>query len=100
MSGRRTSLRLSLACAAVLGLAVSVEAAEADKPSFRHGLAMVFGGLLFELPRTVVEATLEGPPVAGTLIGVIAGTSRAVTTTFKGLREIGAGFNPWGRKKR
>ena len=75
-------------------------AAEEPEPSFLHGVAQVFGGLLFELPKTVLEATLEGPPVVGTAIGLLAGAARAAQKTVGGVVEMSAGFDPWGTKKR
>ena len=65
-------------------------------PSFLHGVGQVIGGILFELPKTVLDATLTGPPVAGTAVGLLAGTARALQTTVAGLLEMAAGFNPWG----
>ena len=65
-----------------------------------RGLGKIVGGLIFELPKTVIEASLEGPPVAGTLVGLLAGTTRSVQTVFAGVGEVAAAFDPWGTKKR
>ena len=69
------------------------------EPSFLHGVGQVIGGIVFELPKTVLEATLEGPPVVGTVVGLLAGTARAFQTTVGGVVEMAAGFDPWGTKK-
>ena len=45
-----------------------------------HGAAKIIGGLIFEWPKTIVDATVEGPPIAGTMVGVLAGAARAVQT--------------------
>ena len=65
-----------------------------------HGVARVVGGLIYELPRTVLEATVEGPPVAGTAVGLLAGTMRALQTIVSGLGEMAAAFQPWGQTRR
>ena len=69
------------------------------EPSFVHGVGQVVAGLVFELPKTVLDATLTGPPIAGTVVGLLAGTARALQTTVGGLVEMAAGFDPWGTKK-
>ena len=69
------------------------------EPSVMHGAGQVVGGLLFELPRTLLDATLTGPPVVGTAVGLLAGTARALQVTVSGLLEMSAGFDPWGAKK-
>jgi len=75
-------------------------AAEKPEPSFLHGVGQVLDGLVFELPKTVFEATLEGPPVVGTAIGLLAGAARAAQKTVGGVVEMAAGFDPWGAKRR
>jgi hypothetical protein len=70
-----------------------------SEPSVLHGAGRVVGGLLFELPRTVIEATLSSPPVVGTLVGLLAGTARALQQVVGGFVEISAGFDPWGTKR-
>jgi hypothetical protein len=79
-------LFISLACLMMSSL---VLAAAADRePSVRHGAGEVVGGLLFELPKTVFEATVSGPPVAGTVVGILAGVIRALQKTASGLAEL------------
>jgi hypothetical protein len=69
-------------------------------PSFLHGVGKVLDGLILELPKTALEATLEGPPVVGTAIGILAGAARAGQKIVGGVVEMSAGFDPWGAKKR
>jgi len=78
------------------------QAAVSTKPelSFMHGVGQVIAGVLVELPKTVLEATLNGPPVVGTAVGLLAGTARALQTTVGGLVEMAAGFDPWQTKRR
>ena len=90
---------LSLSIMLLVFGAEQVRASEKD-PSVGHGFGKVIGGLLFELPRTVIDATLTSPPVVGTMIGLLAGTARALQTTAAGVVEMAAGFDPWGAKKR
>ena len=77
---------------------VAAETQRAD-PSLMHGLGQVVGGVLFELPKTVLDATLTGPPIAGTIVGLFAGTARALQVTVAGLVEVSQGFDPLGSKK-
>ncbi len=78
----------------------SARAAEAKPdPSFLHGVGQVVAGVVFELPKTVLDATLTEPPVIGTAVGLLAGTARALQVTTAGLVEMAAGFDPWGIKK-
>ena len=80
--------------------ATSARAAEAKPdPSFLHGVGQVVAGVIFELPKTVLDATLTEPPVIGTAVGLLAGTARALQVTMAGLVEMAAGFDPWGTKK-
>ncbi len=97
-AGRKWFSGMFLLCI-VLFAASSVQASNQD-PSVGHGFGKVIGGLLFELPRTVIDATLTAPPVVGTMIGLLAGTARALQTTAAGVVEMAAGFDPWGTKKR
>jgi hypothetical protein len=68
-------------------------------PEFLHGAGQVIGGVFFEFPKTVIDATLTGPPVVGTLVGILAGTARALQVTAAGVAEMARGFNPWGGKR-
>lgn len=62
----------------------------------RGGLGKMLYGLTLELPMTVFEATMTNPPVVGTAVGLLAGVTRAVQTTVKGMVEVSRAFNPWG----
>lgn len=75
-------------------------AQQPHEPSFRHGLGRAIWGLIFELPKTTLDATLTEPPVLGTLVGLLAGTMNALRITGEGLQEMAVGFNPWGMSKR
>lgn len=90
---------MAAAAAAVVLAAGPIAASEQD-PSFGHGLGKMVGGVIFEWPKTIVDATLTGPPVAGTVVGIIAGAARAAQTVVAGAVEMGAGFDPWGSKRR
>jgi hypothetical protein len=68
------------------------------EPTFLHGLAQVIKGVVWELPKTTVDATLDGPPIAGTVIGLLAGAAAAVRTTWAGLHEMITVFDPWSTK--
>ncbi|MBI3997264.1 MAG: hypothetical protein HY352_06370 [Candidatus Omnitrophica bacterium] len=69
-------------------------------PSMMHGAAKIIGGLIFEWPKTIVDATVEGPPIAGTIVGVLAGAARAVQTVVAGAVEMATAFDPFGAKSR
>jgi len=86
-------------CAVLLESPSAAAATESD-PSFLHGAGQVVAGLLLEFPKTVLEGTLDGPPVVGTVMGALAGVVRATQKTAAGFLEMGTEFNPWGRKRR
>jgi hypothetical protein len=71
---------------ALLSLSPGVGAAKA-KPTVRHGIGQIITGIVWELPRTVVEATMQGPPVVGTAVGLLAGASRGVKKVIEGSVE-------------
>ena len=56
-------------------------------------------GVCLELPKTVIRETLRNPPVVGTLVGLLAGTARALQTTVAGLVDMAAGLKPIGSEK-
>lgn len=92
---------MCLATSAVLLWAPGVSAAQQQsEPSFLHGVGQMVAGLLFELPKTALEATLAGPPVVGTAIGLLAGAAQAARKTVGGFVEMSAGFDPWGTKRK
>ena len=75
----------------------AIEAPERN-PSLLHGLGQVVKGLVFEFPKTVLDATLSGPPIVGTSVGILAGAAAMMRVTFAGLQEMVRGFDPWGIK--
>ena len=77
---------------------VSAEEPQRD-PSFLHGLGKMIDGIVLELPKNMLEGTLDGPPVVGTLLGALGGIARAGQKTVSGFLEMGAGFDPWGAKR-
>ena len=84
----------------VMAAAGSAHAAEAKpEPSFLHSVGQVVAGALFELPKIVLDATLTEPPVIGTMVGLLAGTARALQVTTAGLVEMAVSFDPWGAKR-
>ena len=89
-----------VSCGLLLLGAPPVRAETPREPSFMHGVGQVVAGVVFELPKTVLEATMTEPPVVGTVVGLLAGTARALQVTVGGLVEMASTFDPWGRKKR
>ena len=85
-----------MCCVGILTCVPTV-AAE-DQPTMRGGFGKMIYGLTLELPLTIAEATMTNPPVVGTAVGVLAGVTRAIQTTVKGMVEIGQAFDPWGTK--
>lgn len=96
MALRRLTAAVMLAAVMAAGPAAAAESNE--PPSFMRGLGKVFGGLVFEFPRTVVQASSEAP-VVGTIVGVFAGVVNALQTTAAGFVEMSAAFDPWGAKR-
>ncbi|MBI4597842.1 MAG: hypothetical protein HY737_05520 [Candidatus Omnitrophica bacterium] len=90
-------VNLALIVASLVTIATAAQAAH-EEPSMIHGLSKVVGGVLFELPKTVIEATANEPVIIGPIVGVLAGTSRAIQTTVAGVVEMAAAFDPWGIK--
>ena len=96
MALRRVTLALMVG---LVGLACgAAEAKQEGDPSILHGVAKVVGGAVFELPKTVIEATAKEAPIIGPVVGVLAGTGRAIRTVVDGVVEIVAAFDPWGIK--
>ena len=90
---------LLLLLGGIVLLAPSVWAREQSEPTVMHGAGQVVKGVVVELPKTVIEATLEGPVVVGTLVGMFAGTIRALQVTTAGLVEMTAGFHPFEERR-
>ena len=92
------TFRCVLMCCVGMLTRVPTVAAE-DQPTMRGGFGKIIYGLVLELPMTVVEATMTNPPVVGTAVGLLAGATRAVQTTVKGMVEMSQAFDPWGTKR-
>ena len=85
---------------AVLGASAPIAFAQGQsEPSFLHGVGRVLGGVVFEIPKTVLDATMSGPPVVGTMIGLLAAPAKAVQAIFGGLQEMAVAFDPWEIKR-
>ena len=95
---RKRALGLLAACL-VLFPAVLQAAEQKSDPSFLHGLGKMIDGVVLEFPKNVLEGTLDGPPVVGTVLGGLGGIIRASQKTVAGFIEMGAGFDPWGTKR-
>ena len=76
-------------------LAMPVVSAEevASQPSAKRGFIRVVNGLLLEWPKTIVESTKQGPPIVGTMVGAVAGFSRAVVEVVEGTVEMAGGVS-------
>ena len=67
------------------------------KQSVLGGAGKVVGGVLFDLPKTVIEATSIAPPLI--IVGMVAGPIRAAQVTWHGFKEMSDAFDPWGIKQ-
>lgn len=65
-------------------------AAPAHAGNLAQGIVDVISGPL-ELPRQIVAGTFTGPPLLGTLAGVLTGVFSAVGTTLRGVGELASG---------
>ena len=95
MAAHRTPVWFAVVIGMLLCMTPTAAAAQKAEPSFMHGFGQVLSGVFLELPRTTLEATRKGPPVVGTMVGLLAGMARALQKTVAGLGEMAAGFNPW-----
>ena len=100
MNGSRASRPLHVALALVLLVPASVASAQEREPTFLHGFGELVRGVLWVPPKTVLGATLEGPPIAGTVVGVVAGLSRGIMTVLQGLYEMAQAVKSKPRKRR
>lgn len=76
--------------AALLLIGVACLAPPAYAGNLTNGLFDVVTGPL-ELPKQILIGTLTGPPIIGTLTGVVAGAFSAVGTTLRGAAELASG---------
>ena len=70
---------------ASLGLAAAAYAG-----NLTQGLVDIVSGP-FELPKQILVGTFSGPPIIGTLAGVVVGAVSAVGTTLRGVAEVATG---------
>ena len=83
-----------------LSSSITLAAEPASEPSVAHGAGQVVKGVVVELPKAVLEGTVDGPPVVGTAIGLLGGTVRALQVTVAGLVEMAQGFHPFEERRR
>ena len=77
----------------VLIMPATTDAAEEAPPSAKRGFIRVVNGLVLEWPKTIVESTKQGPPIVGTMVGAVAGFSRAVVEVVEGTVEMAGGVS-------
>ena len=51
----------------------------------------------FQLPRFLVYKTMSGPPLVGTIDGVLTGTFATVSSLMGGVFDIAKGTVPYGK---
>ncbi len=88
---RRAILATALAVPLVFGPAGTASA------GLVSGLMRIVGGVL-EIPRSIVAGTLGGPPIVGTLAGVIVGAVRGTGMVAFGAVETAVGTIPLALK--
>ena len=79
--------------------APAVASAAEGEPTFLHGVSRVVRGGLWDPAKTVLEATMDGPPVAGTVVGILAGLFRGIETVLGGFQEIAEAMLPQESKR-
>ena len=99
MNFDRTPAPVLLALAFVLLVPPPFAWAEEREPALIHGFGEVLAGIFWEPPKTVLDATLSGPPVVGTAVGVLGGLSKGIQRILRGLQEISAALS-WKRMGR
>ena len=95
----RTKILALVSAGMLMAPTVLLAAQQNPDPSFLHGLGKMIDGVVLEFPKNVLEGTLDGPPVVGTVFGALGGIIRASQKTVAGFVEMGAGFDPWGAKR-
>lgn len=81
-------------------MAPIVAAEQRTEPSVIHGAGQVVKGVVVELPKGVLEGTVDGPVVVGTMVGLFGGAVRALQVTAAGLVEMAQGFHPFEERRR
>jgi len=84
----------------ILCVAPTVVAEQQAEPSVLHGAGQVVKGVVVELPKGILEGTVDGPVVVGTMVGLLGGTVRALQVTAAGLVEMAQGFHPFEERRR
>lgn len=62
-------------------------AANTAEAGIMRGVGYVAAGL-FEIPRSVIAGTFGGPPIIGTVFGLVSGVFRTVGFATRGAMEI------------
>jgi len=75
-----------IACVAVVGVLLVAPASPASA-SLGAGLAYLIGGV-FEPVRQTLAGTFGGPPILGTVVGLLGGTLRGVMMVARGALEL------------
>jgi hypothetical protein len=83
------------AALAVVGVVWLAWPAPAHADIFR-GLAYLVGGVL-EIPRSVLVGTMSGPPLVGTVAGLLTGTFNSALYLSKGVLEVAGSAVPIAR---
>ena len=78
-----------VAIVALTAIVLIVPPMPAAHASLLHGLLSIAAGIL-EIPRATLAGTFGGPPIVGTLIGVLSGTFRGLGLVTGGALETAA----------
>ena len=79
--------RLTVACVLALALVMGAAPAEAG---IVHGLMSIVGGVL-QVPFQILAGTLNGPPILGTVSGILSGTLQGTGMILGGTWETAMG---------
>ena len=88
--------RLTRAACALAGAAIWLLAPLPAHAGLVQGLGKIVAGV-FQLPVAVLAGTASGPPILGTLLGVVNGAIGAVTLLAGGTLEVAAAAIPLAR---
>ena len=67
-----------------------------DSGRFSYGAMRIVRGA-FQLPVSVLGGTLSGPPIVGTIGGVVQGTFRTVADVTGGIFHMGVAAAPYAK---
>ena len=81
--------RLLMTCGIVFTLMAGppVQVVHADSNDLIGGIGDIVGGV-FALPLGVLQGTMTGPPIIGTLGGILSGTFQALGMTTRGVFKV------------